>query len=98
MAAYWIERMSTTITIEIDDDTAARLGDSPDAVTVAAKEAMVLELYRRHVISDWRASRLLGLDVGAFLHLASARGIPVIDLTPDEWARELETINRLWHS
>ncbi len=88
--------MSTTIQIQLDDEIATHLGDSPDAVNAAAKQATVLELYRRHAISDWRGARLLGLDVGSFLKLAGSRFIPFIDLSPEELREELAAVERLW--
>ncbi len=87
--------MSTTITIEIDDDVAARLGDSPRAITDAARQAIVLDLFRRAAISGGRASALLDMDRLDFMRLASSRGIPVIDMTAEEWQEEVRRVRSM---
>jgi predicted HTH domain antitoxin len=53
------------------------LGEDPER---AVLEATVLELFRRGELSRGRAAELLGVDLLAFLRLASARGIPVVAL------------------
>jgi hypothetical protein len=88
--------MSTTIAFELDDDVAARLGDSPEARNAAAREATVLELYRRREIPDGRGARLLDLDLASFFKLAGSRFIPFIDLTPEELREELAALDRAW--
>lgn len=85
----------STIPIELDDDVAARLGDSPDAIVDAAKEAVVFDLFRRAAISGGRASTLLGLDRLTFMRLASSRGIAVIDLSPEEWQEEKRRVESM---
>ncbi len=57
------------------------------------QEALVPELYRRHAISAGRATRALGLTREGFMKFASSRGIPVIDMTPEEWADEFARIS-----
>lgn len=81
--------MSTTIAFEIDDDTAARLGDSPDAVSAAVKEAAVLELYRRHDITGSQGARLLAVSLESFLKFAGSHQIPIFDITPEELREEV---------
>jgi len=83
----------STFRIELEDDTAARLGDSPDAINDALKALVARELYRQHAISGGCASQLLGLDRLDFMRLAGSRGIPVIDSTPEQWQAELAAID-----
>lgn len=87
--------MSTTVAFEIDDDTAAYLDGLPEALSEVACEAFVLELFRRAAISGGRGAALLGIDRLAFMRLASARRIPVIDLTPEEWQEEVRRVRSL---
>ena len=87
--------MSTTIKIEFDDDVVARLGDSPRAITDAARQAIVLDLFRRAAISGGRASALLEMDRLDFMRLASSRGIPVIDLTAEELRAEIARVESM---
>ncbi len=83
------------ITIHLDDDLASIFDESPEQLGDLAREALVLELFRRHAISAGRATRALGLTREAFMKLASSRGIPVIDTTPEQWQAELATIEEL---
>ncbi|MBA3416464.1 MAG: UPF0175 family protein [Chloroflexia bacterium] len=87
--------MSTTIKIEFDDDVVARLGDSPRAITDAARQAIVLDLFRQAAISGGRASALLEMDRLDFMRLASSRGIPVIDLTAEELRAEIARVESM---
>jgi predicted HTH domain antitoxin len=86
--------MSTTVKIEIefDDDVAARVGDSPRAINSAAREAIVPDLFRRAAISGGRASAMLEMDRLDFMRLASSRGLPVIDMTAEEWQEEVRRV------
>lgn len=84
-----------TVQVELDDDVLAKLGDSPEAVRAAAREAVVLELFRRAAISGGKAAYLLGMDRLDFMLLASSRGIPVIDMTPEEWQEEVRRIRSM---
>jgi hypothetical protein len=54
----------------------------------AAREMIVLELYRRGTVSDGKAAELLGMPLLEFIRHASSLGIPHIDMTPDEWEAE----------
>jgi hypothetical protein len=49
---------------------------------------MVLELYRRGVISSGKAAQLLGMARQRFIEHASSLGVPFYDMTPDEWEAE----------
>jgi predicted HTH domain antitoxin len=85
------------ITVHLDDEFAAILAGTPEELEELAREALVLELFRRHAISAGRATRALGLTREAFMKLASSRGIPVIDTTPEQWQAELAAIES-WSS
>ena len=59
-----------------------------------AEELMVLELYRRRQISSGKAAELLGMDRVAFIQYASRLGVAFFDMSEQELAAEIETINK----
>lgn len=81
-----------TVQITLDEDLAGFLEEGDRPLSEVARERLVLDLFRRAQISRGRAARLLGMDLLAFLRLASRAGIPVIDMTPDEWQAEVARI------
>lgn len=80
----------TTLRIDLDDELVALLGDSGQPAATAAREMIVLELYRRGTLSGGRAAALLGLGLGDFLRLAGRVGIARFDMTAEEWDVERE--------
>lgn len=56
----------------------------------AVNELIVLELYRRGVLSSGKAGEFLGMPRFEFIHFASRLGIAYFDLLPNEWESELE--------
>jgi hypothetical protein len=76
------------VRIEIDDALAALLHQTNQPVQAAAREMIVLELYRRGSISSGKAAELLGTDRLAFIQHAFRLGIPYLEMTGDEWAAE----------
>jgi predicted HTH domain antitoxin len=53
------------------------------------KELVVLELYRRHMISSGKAAELLDMERFEFVRYASRLGIPFLDMSADELREEL---------
>ncbi len=82
----------TTIQITVDETISELLGDSPEQIERAALEIIVLDLYRRHVISAGRAAEILGLDEFAFIRWSGSLGIPYFDTTPEDWEAQLRAI------
>ena len=78
----------STIRIEIDEPLAALLHQTSQPVQAAAREMIVLELYRRGAISSGKAAELLGTARLALIQHASGLGIPYLEMTEDEWAAE----------
>ncbi|HTY76622.1 MAG TPA: UPF0175 family protein [Candidatus Bathyarchaeia archaeon] len=76
------------VRIEIDEALAALLHQTNQPVEAAAREMIVLELYRRGTISSGRAADLLDTSRVAFIQHASKLGIPYLEMTEDEWAAE----------
>ena len=59
-------------------------------VKEAARELIVLELYRQGEVSSGKAAELLRMQRGEFIRYASARGIPYLQLSGEELRREVE--------
>ena len=78
----------SSVRIEIDEALAALLHQTNQPVQAAAREMIVLELYRRGMISSGRAADLLETSRVAFIQHASKLGIPYLEMTEDEWAAE----------
>ena len=55
------------IHLEVDEDGAELLGSSPEQIERTALEMIVLDLFRRHVISAGRAAEILKLDLLTFI-------------------------------
>jgi predicted HTH domain antitoxin len=66
------------------------LGD-PDS---AAKECVVLELYRRSAISSGKAAELLGMDRLEFIRYAGRLGIPFFRMSPEDLQEELQQVHK----
>ncbi len=81
--------------VTIDDDLLAILPGSYPEPSEQVRELIVLELYRRRVISSGRAAELLNMKRGEFISHAGRLGIPYLDLDDIELERELASIQRL---
>jgi predicted HTH domain antitoxin len=64
------------------------------SATACAREAAILELYRLGRITSGRGAALLGIARGEFLQLAAARGIPTLQVTPEELRDEIASLGR----
>ena len=82
----------STVKIDMDESLAVLLHQSNQPVEDAAREMIVLELYRRGSVSSGKAAELLGLPRLDFIRHASRLGIPYIDMTSDEWQTEKATL------
>jgi predicted HTH domain antitoxin len=78
----------TTVNIELQEDLVALLQQFNQPVQQSARELIVLELYRRGLISSGKAAELLRMTRWELIHYASRLGIPYFTLTEDEWASE----------
>jgi predicted nucleic acid-binding protein/predicted HTH domain antitoxin len=82
--------------IELDQDLVALLEELRRPAKEAARELIVLELYRQGEISSGRAAQLLGMERADFIHHASAQGIQYLQLTAEELRREIDDSRLLW--
>jgi len=62
---------------------------------VVAKECVVLELYRRGLISSGKAAELLGMNRLEFIRYSGRLGIPYFRMSAEEWEEEMRYI-REW--
>ena len=53
-----------------------------------AREMIVLELYRRGIISSGKAAELLKMSRLEFIQYASHMGLAQLEMTDDEWKSE----------
>ena len=83
------------VQVELDQDLVDLLEELHRPVKQAARELIVLELYRQGEISSGKAAELLGLGRGQFIQQASERGIPYFQLDGDELQRELDASKKL---
>jgi predicted HTH domain antitoxin len=78
------------VSIPLDPELAAVLEGYDKPVTDAARELMVLELYRQGRISSGKAAELLNMQRLEFIQYSSRLGIPFLDMTDEEWRAEGE--------
>lgn len=83
------------VQLDLDEDLVALLHQLNQPIKRAARELMVLELYRRGTISSGKAAQLLGMSRSNFIHYSSSLGIPYLEMTADEWQAERTRSERL---
>jgi len=74
-----------TVELELDDDLIELLQRSQRPVPTAARELIILELYRQGCISSGRAATLLGMQRDELIRYGSSVSIPFFDMTGEEW-------------
>ena len=75
-------------TVELDDELAVLLEQIQQPLEKAAREAVVLELYRRGIVSSGKAAELLGMQRFEFVRYADKLGIPFFRMSKEEWEAE----------
>jgi predicted HTH domain antitoxin len=78
----------STIALSLEDELTALLRQTNQPIELAVRELIVLELYRRGVVSSGKAGQLLGMSRWDFIRHAARLGIPYLDMTEDEWEEE----------
>jgi predicted HTH domain antitoxin len=78
------------VQVELDQDLVAVLEELHLPVKQAARELIVLELYRQGELSSGKAAELLGMRRDEFIRHASQRGVPYLQLSGEELRREVE--------
>jgi predicted HTH domain antitoxin len=79
-------------TVTLDDELAALL-EKRKPLDQAAREALVIELFRRREISTGKACSLLSVSRVDFARRISDLGIPYFLMSKDDWAAEQKTID-----
>ena len=83
------------VTIQLPPDVEQRLrADSPD-LDVVAKEAMLIELYRREKVTHYELSQALGLDRFDTDAVLKKHGVAVDLPTPEEIEDDLRRLRQL---
>jgi predicted HTH domain antitoxin len=93
-APAW-ENTMQSFELRLPDEVIALLYQSNKPLAEAARELIVLELYRRGLLSSGKAAELLGMGRWDFVRHASGLGIPFFDMTEDEWAAEVALIDQM---
>lgn len=82
------------IQITLGDDVVDLVGGSLEQIERHVHEVLVLDLYRRHVISAGRAAEILGMEKLTFIGWSGSQGIPIFDTTPEDWSNQLQAIEK----
>jgi predicted HTH domain antitoxin len=83
------------LTLELDDELVGLLRQLNQPLPQAAREIIVLELYRRGLISSGKAAELLGMSRLELIQHASRLGIPYLRFTEEEWEAEVAQSERI---
>lgn len=83
------------VQVQLDEDLVELLEELHRPARRAARELIVLELYRLGEISSGKAAELLGVGREEFIRRASEQGIPYFQLQGDELQRELDASKKL---
>jgi predicted HTH domain antitoxin len=89
------EAIMEGVRVQLDQDLVELLEELQRPAKQAARELIVLELYRQGEVSSGRAAQLLGKEREEFIRYASEKGIPYFQLDSDELRRELDTLKKL---
>jgi len=76
------------LTPPLPDEVLAALEEQDLASKV--KEALIIDLLRKHRISQGKAAMLLGVSRSNLFDIMQRYQVPVMDLSPEELGRELE--------
>ena len=82
----------SSLAVAHDLAAAAALLEQEKPLDQAARETIVMDLFRRDKLSVGRACELLGLDRIAFAQRAAALDIPYFQMTKEDWELEKKTI------
>lgn len=78
----------STVKVDLEYDLVALMHQLNQPVQDSAREMIVLELYRRGIISSGKAAELLKMARMDFVHFAAHLGLACLDMTEDEWTAE----------
>ena len=78
--------------VELPEEVQGFYGWQDEEVSERTREVWVMDLLRRHVISQGKAAELLDISRWDLVDVMARHMIPAIDLTPDEVRREAQPI------
>jgi predicted HTH domain antitoxin len=81
-------------TLDLGEDLSGFLATLGQPIEQTAREMIVLELYRRGLVSSGKAAELLGIPRLEFIQRSSELGIPYFRYTDDEWQAEVAESQR----
>jgi predicted HTH domain antitoxin len=93
-AGGWGKPMST-VQLELGQELLDLLCSLDRPVQQAARELIVLELYREGRIAAGKAAELLGMDRAQFLQAASQVGVPYFEMTSRDWNEEVSESRKI---
>jgi predicted HTH domain antitoxin len=79
-------------TVVLDDELAALL-EREKPLDQAARETLVMDLFRRGKVSTGKACELLGLDRISFARRAAELDIAYFQMTKEDWEAEKATLD-----
>jgi predicted HTH domain antitoxin len=80
--------------LDLGEELGALVATLGKPIEQTAREMIVLEMYRRGLISSGKAAELLGVSRLQFIKHASELGIPYFRFTEDEWQTEVNESKR----
>jgi predicted HTH domain antitoxin len=83
------------VPVELPADAAELSGLTVEEIAAEMRLLWILDLVRRHHISQGRGAELAAMPRADFMDLMGEHGIPVIDLSPDELDAEVEMLEHL---
>lgn len=86
--------MAKTLSIELPESL-IRLYKSEKELTKEMKEALVLDLVRKHRITWRKGAEFLGMEYREFLDFMSKNGVPIFDYEPGELEKEVKLLEKL---
>ena len=75
--------------VELPEEVLACFGWQETEVASKVREALVMELLRRHVISQGKAAALLQVNRWDLYEVMNRYDVPAVDMTPEEVREEL---------
>ena len=85
----------SVIELELDDVLVELLKSRNKPLDQAAKETIVIELYRQELLSSGKAAELLGMKRADFVHMTGRQGIPFFRMSKEEFDRETDAVRSL---
>jgi Uncharacterised protein family (UPF0175) len=75
----------------LPEEVVAGFGWAEDEVPARVREVLVMELLRRHTVSQRKAAKFLNLNLRDLFEVTGRYKVPTIDLMPEELHREWPT-------